>query len=142
MNISREIKAKSTLAMALVKNLITLPLRPSGASAWLGKLAEENLTPTAPDTWGRLEGTSRCIACGLCDVVDPEGEPVSAILMAASRRPEDAPLVLSAAQRLTEQAEAIAAICPAGVPAAEVAKLIEDNAAAITPPVEQGKDLK
>lgn len=131
MNIVREIKAKSTLGMALIKNLIVRPLRGSSAADWLGHLAVDDLVPAAPEVWQRIETTSRCIACGLCDVVESSPEPSSGMVMAAARRSQDAPVVLGAARSLAQHAEEIAKICPTGVSVEEVARWIEANAAAL-----------
>ncbi len=129
MNIFREVRAKSTLAGALLRNVLSLPFRRSSAAAWLERLATEDLRPTAPDTWGRLEATSRCIACGLCDLTTSSENSPSALIMAGSRRPEDSRLMVTAAREVAKRAEEISLICPAGVPALVVAELIEDNAA-------------
>jgi hypothetical protein len=75
--------------------------------------------------------TSSCIGCGLCDVVARDIQ-TSRFIVAVARQPEDAPLALDAAARLRQVSEDVARICPARVAPTDIARLIEENARALT----------
>jgi len=131
----RWLMSKWVLAWALTKNIarrVLLGVR--GPRPWLGHLARESLGAVPPDAWDYLASTSRCIACGLCDVVARPGEHPSHWIAQAARRPEDAPLARSHADRLRELSSGIRAICPAQLDASAVARLIDDNAAMLETP--------
>ena len=86
----KSLAAKWTLGWALVKRVL-LSLLPGlgdhGPRPWLGRLAKENLTETAAGNWERFAATSRCLGCGLCDLVGEPGESPSAWIMGAAREP-------------------------------------------------------
>jgi len=130
---ARSLNARLTLLGAVFKNLaVHLVVRRRGASAWLARLLQEDITPTPAQAWELLPQTSRCIGCGLCDIVGVDGDAgsgLSAWLMGAGRRPQDAGLAVGSAPSLRSRAQAIARVCPARVPVDAIAELIENNAA-------------
>ena len=124
----RFLHARFILAVALVKNLILRLITRRGASQiWLRRIARENLAPTSPQVWDALAGSSRCIGCGLCDAVARQGDLPSEWIGSAARQPEDAPLARDKAERLRSLATAIARVCPAQVPVAGIAQIIDEN---------------
>ena len=130
----RSLEARFTLLFAVIKKVIVnLFVRRRGARRWMARLAEEELARTPAANWEVADHTSRCIGCGLCDVVDGDTgtETVSGWLMGAARRPQDAGLALAHVPEVRAHAAAIAAVCPARVPVEEIAALIERNAAAL-----------
>ncbi len=121
--------SKWVLAWALTKNILRrLVLGVRGPAPWLRRLASESLGAVPAEAWGYFAATSRCIGCGLCDVLAAPGERPSQWIMQAARRPEDAVLAIEHAARLTVLAEAIDTVCPTRLDARAVARLIFDNA--------------
>lgn len=121
--------AKWVLGWALAKNIVRrLIFGVRGPSPWVARLATESLGIVPPEAWSYLAATSRCIGCGLCDVVAAPGERPSHWIVQAIRRPQDASLGLVYAARLRALANQIDAICPTQVDARSVARLIEDSA--------------
>lgn len=129
MSMARWMKARWVMGSALIKRLATLPfVPPRGGRPWLAELAKEGLASVPEEMWTYAAGSSRCIGCGLCDSVARSGESPSSWIMGEAREPSTAPLALAHATRLEELATDVARVCPAGVPAQDVARLIRDNA--------------
>jgi hypothetical protein len=127
----RLLKSLWTMGWALVRKLLLLPfVRRPGPEPWLSRLKQEALTPTAAGAWPRFSAAGRCIGCGLCGTVESSRAPYESIL-AAGRRPEDAPLATSQAVELRRLAAEIARVCPARVGVSELAMLVLDNAALV-----------
>lgn len=125
----RRLGALWTLMWALIRHVVTLPLtgrkRPE---PWLARLLEESLAPTPSEAWTYVAGTSRCIGCGVCDAVGTDTDSPSEWIQQMGRTPSDAPLVLPQAERLSALAREIERVCPARVPAADIARLVADQA--------------
>lgn len=128
-----ELNAKVVLGTALLRHVIKAPFSAENQNeTWLAQLQRENLAATPEHAWEYLAGTSRCIGCGLCNsVASGDAEPAAWILGSA-RTPGDAPLALEQAKSLRELAQKISRVCPARVPVEDIARLIEDNAKAVT----------
>ena len=133
----KSLHAKWVLAWALVKHVVlswTPLIRRSTPKTWLARLAEESLAPTPAHAWEYVEGTSRCIGCGLCDIHGAAGQDLSGWIRAVARRPQDADLAQVHTQELRDKAEKIARICPSGVSVAGIVRLIEEQRAALNGP--------
>jgi hypothetical protein len=129
----KQMLARMVIGIAAMKRLALRFARQIelGPRAWLARLAGEQLAPTPAGAWSYVHTTSGCIGCGMCDVVAPDEEP-SAWIVAAARQPENAALALERAARLRELSPAIEKLCPARVDVQAVARLIEENARALT----------
>ena len=129
MSWSRNLKAKWTLGTALMRKLALRPFSGStGAEAWLQRLAMEQIGVTPDGATERASNASRCLGCGLCDWVGVNGGRLPpSLLIGYSRRGQDAPIVLSAAEQLRFASEVIGRVCPAGVDADGVAELIRSH---------------
>lgn len=126
----RQLRALCTMGLALVRKLLLMPfVRNRGATPWLRRLRQESLTSTPAHAWQHASLAGRCLGCGLCDLMATAGFTPSATIMAAGRRPEDAPLACVQAQALMQAASDIARICPARMGVTELAQMISDNAA-------------
>ncbi|HET6347141.1 MAG TPA: hypothetical protein VFH51_19570, partial [Myxococcota bacterium] len=111
----RWLNARWTLGWALIKHVILAPFARGRSSPrrWLERIGQEALGPTPRDNWQHFEGSSRCINCGLCDLVDlPGGAAASQWITSAARLPSDAPLARDKAAALHGVAESIEQICP------------------------------
>lgn len=128
----RQLRALWVLGWAFLRHVLLAPFRRRrGPQPWLRELAKDNISATPREAWNYLDGTSRCIGCGLCDSAAHDlmaAPPPSEVLMGYDRRPEDAQLVVSEAARLDDLATDIARICPTRVPVQDVARLIRESA--------------
>ncbi len=124
----RQVNAYWVLGWALAKHVVARPFvgRPT-PTRWLERLRGEELGPVPQDAWGAFAGAGRCLGCGLCDAVGEPGDTPSAWLVGAIRQPSDAPLSVAIAERLTELAPRIAAVCPARVSVLDVVRLVRGN---------------
>jgi hypothetical protein len=95
----------------------------------MARLHEEQLGAVPPGAWQRFAASSRCIGCGICDLVDAGDLSVASLVMGAGRQPADATVELDRATDLRTVAADIACVCPARVSADAIAALIEGNAA-------------
>ncbi len=121
------LRSRLIILRTLIIKLMFWPWRKSAnANTWLRALAAENIAAT-PEILGYAAQTSGCIACGLCDVVAKAGEYPSRWISAMARNPVDAELVMVAADKLLRLGPEIEEICPSGVSATYVSRLIEDN---------------
>ncbi len=125
----RTVKARVTLGLAVLKHILLTPFvgGSRGPKSWLKRLAAEDLARTPEGAWQYLEGTSRCIGCGLCDTVAVGDEAPSSWIMGEARRPADAELAVDRSVRLRQLADSIARVCPARVPAESIAQLLDDT---------------
>lgn len=131
MSFTKYVVSRYTLGTALMRHVLTEPFAADrGPKPWLAKIRAEGLAPVPRELWSYLGGTSRCIGCGLCDAIDTD-QPVSQVIMGAAREPSIAPLAVDRAAELRACAAEISAICPARVPAEDVARLLEENTAAL-----------
>ena len=124
----RKLRARFGLVLAVIKHLIYLPIfgrRVPGP--WLARLRSELLTPAPHDLWDYVEGTSKCIGCGLCDAFGEVRDTPSEWIRGNAREPSTAGLAREVPSRLRELAEDIARVCPAGVAVADIARLLESN---------------
>lgn len=125
----RQLKALWVLGWAFLAKVLLSPfVRDKGGGEWLARLREEQLAPTPPKAWTRFERASRCIGCGLCDVVAIDDVSTSSWLLGSGREPANAPLVVERTAALRVHAQEIARICPARVGIDDVAAIISDNA--------------
>jgi ferredoxin len=125
--------ARWTLGWALVKHVLLRPFAPgrSDPRTWLARIRQESLGPTPAANWKYFEGGSRCINCGLCDAVAPEGTTPSRWIMGAARQPSDAKLALDIARQLRGMKASIEQVCPARVQVDDVVGIIEENVRAL-----------
>jgi hypothetical protein len=134
----RWLNARWTLGWALVKHVLLAPFARgrSDPRRWLGRIRQEALGPTPGDNWKYFAGSSRCINCGLCDLVQlPHDAAASQWITSAARQPSDAPLAQDKAAALMAAAERIEQICPARVDVQAIARIIEANNQALQGPV-------
>jgi len=128
-SLGRSLAAKWILAWALFKNILrVLVYGVRGPRDWLAAIRAESLGVTPAGTWTYLAATSRCIGCGICDVAGRPGERPSQWIVQIIRQPADSLLALDKARRLAELAPAIAHLCPQGMQAQYVSRLVEDHA--------------
>ena len=122
--------AKWVLGMALMGHLLKAPFRSRAneGQRWLGALRKENLAKVPDGLWDYAADTSGCIGCGLCDLVNPDGQIPSEWIRMLPRRPEDAPLSVQIVPQLEAMADDIAKICPTRVDARAVAQILRANA--------------
>jgi len=125
----RQLRAWWVLGWALLAKVLLFPfMRNKGARPWLEQLHKEAIVPIAPATWQLATTASRCIGCGLCDVVTLGAASPSRISFGVGRRAADALLDLDAATRLRARARDVSRVCPAGVSVEAAATLVTDNA--------------
>lgn len=124
----RALNARVILGWALIKHILArrfigrrLPKR------WLAKLGEESLASVPPRAWEIFEMTSRCVGCGICDVVGEPEEWPSQWILGIARRPEDAPLLADQLTRLEQLGDAIHAVCPARLSVDAFVELVREN---------------
>lgn len=124
----RKLLARISLAVGVIKHIVRLPIHGRRVPGpWLARLRGELLAPAPTDLWEYVEGTSRCIGCGLCDLAGEGEESPAAWIQGAAREPSTATLADGVPLRLRAMAEEIAMICPARVPAQDIARLLEAN---------------
>ncbi len=130
------IRARVTLAFAVMQKILLWPfVKSSGAAPWLRAIAAEDLAATPKGAWERLAPSSRCLACGLCDSINPQFAP-SEIILGSVRQPGDAGLVdEDSRQQLTAIAERVSEICPARVDVEAIVEILRTNGQAL----EQGQ---
>ena len=124
----RKLLARLSLAVAVVKHLLLLPIygrRIPGP--WLARLRTELLAPTPTDFWEYVDETSNCIGCGICDMAGDVSDAPSQWIWGSVREPSTAGLAQGVPERLRLMANDIARICPARVPVDDIAKLLDAN---------------
>lgn len=133
--VRRWLRARITLGWALFKHLLTGPFAPrrSAPGPWLQRIGAEGLGPTPAANWGHLEGSSKCIGCGLCDMFGSAALPrPSLMIQGAARLPSDAPHIAEAElTALLAIAQDVARVCPQGVLVTDICALIRNNQAAL-----------
>ncbi|MED5463952.1 MAG: hypothetical protein VX699_04805 [Myxococcota bacterium] len=124
----RQLLARMVLGTGVIKHLLTLPFIGRRIPApWLSRLRDELLAPAPTELWEYVDGTSRCIGCGLCDVMGTVEETPSHWIMGEAREPSTASLAAGIPERLQILAEDISRICPARVPVGDIARLLSAN---------------
>jgi len=124
----RKMLARISLALGVLKHLVTVPLHGRRVPGpWLERLRGESLAPAPVDLWEYVEGTSRCIGCGLCDLAGEGVESPAAWVLGVAREPSTASLAEGVPLRLRALAAQISTICPARVPTEDIARLLEAN---------------
>lgn len=112
----KKLAAFVRLAVAFWRHVLLFPfVKRRGLAAVSADYAPDGVTsPTAQE---RAVGPalSRCTGCGRCDVLVPEGEPPSLVLLYAAREGSDAPHVARKLRALAPYAQAIHAMCPESV---------------------------
>jgi hypothetical protein len=84
----RQLNALWVLGLALLRKILLMPfVRRRGGGPWLARLRAERLTPTPMAAWSRFERASRCIGCGLCDIVDAGELSPRPVILGFGRRP-------------------------------------------------------
>ena len=125
---TRQLNAYWVLGWALVKHVVARPFigrRVPGP--WLSRLRDESLGVVPPNAWASFDGTSRCIGCGVCEVVGAPGDTPMRWILSIGRQPGDAPLVRREVARLGELALEIERLCPARVPVRDLIELVREN---------------
>jgi ferredoxin len=148
MNWSHWLHARWVLGWAVVWHVLTLPFagRKRDPGVWLGRIGQEALGPTPPGNWSAATNATRCIGCGLCDTVLPQGLTAAAdaagnvpavalsqVILGAARLPSDAPSSLAFVPQLMAVADGVRAVCPTGVDTRLVAQIIQRNAEVLHP---------
>lgn len=124
--------ALARLAAAYGRHLLRRLLRPrptAGERELLATYADDRLAPLTPDERARLPAMSRCLGCGLCALVARRvgGVRLPELPSAYLRDPTQllpARADLRGAEPSREALAAAAAVCPVGVPLAEVAETV------------------
>ncbi len=125
---ARQLNAYWTLGWALVKHVVARPfIGRRVPDRWLARLRDESLGAVPAHAWEAFEGSSRCIACGVCEVAGAPGDQPMRWVLSIARQPGDAPLVGHEVERLAELASDIERVCPARVPVRELVALVRAN---------------
>lgn len=124
------------LAWALLKTSLSWPLRRGRGPAYFREnYAAEGLLPVAPDVHTLLIRAGACTACGRCDRVTAEGGgvPLSQLVRGWTRSLPDAPLAAAEFARYSsEEMDRAEALCPMGVPIADLRVMVDRQAAQMT----------
>jgi hypothetical protein len=123
-----------------LKKLLSRDTR-TGMEKFLANYGAEGLVPTTDADRLVLRGASRCIHCGLCDVMDAvlsvaarrDYDGMSRFPVAYTRASGDAPWVLQAATLADDAALARGeAVCPTGVPLRALAAYLRRKAGEVS----------
>ena len=97
----RQLNAFWTLGWALVKHVVARPfIGRRVPDRWLARLRDESLGAVPPLAWKLFEGSSRCTACGACEVTGALGDAPMRWILSVARQPGDAPLARQETERL------------------------------------------
>ncbi len=136
MSLAERLKGQAYLGY---RALIAHPLRKlfsrdtrTGIDRFLDNYATEGLVPTPLEDRDLLIRASRCIHCGLCDLVASIDAPPSLLAVALSRSSVDAPWAAAQVPESDDNLGRAETACPTGVPLRALATLVRRRAAQVS----------
>ena len=112
----KKLAAYVRLAVAFWKHVLLLPfVQRRGLKEVSRDYAPDGVRNVPVSERERAPQMSACTGCGRCDVLVPEGDPPSLVLLHVAREGSDTPYLARKVRALAPYALAIRALCPESV---------------------------